>query len=134
MKINFKLTEGKESYINRHYSGDDDIMVGLFTTEMSAREACALHYEVLGEGWNVGDFVNGKEVESISFRIDHQDDHFNRSDVAERGENESYVEYINRIAEYFFYTACICRRFRNTLNDIMVFDDEINGATPVSTR
>jgi len=123
-----RLSKEKREYIERHYIGDDDILVGLPSSEGKANEMCEAKLAELrqnGLGWNVGDVVGEYTVESVSFRIDYQDDSIGR---IKQNKGETYIDYLRRAGKYGFYTACVCRRYKNWMNEHpYVYDDDISG-------
>lgn len=124
------LTKEKRDYIETHYMGENDKFVGIFETEEEAYDAARKMMSELQAkgGWDKGEIVEGKEVEFVSIRVDHQDDSFNRG-LKKEGLN--YVERIKVAAPYFFYVCSIARRFVNPLNNIPpMVDDDINGWVP----
>lgn len=112
-----------------HYESENDIFLGLYSSENKAHKVCQKHLETLGEGWKKGDLVNGNKVEFISFRIDSVSTEKSRK--LTQSINETYVDFLKRVAKETKYTACICRRFVNEMNSIRIVDCEVNGATKV---
>ena len=127
------LTPSMREFINQYYNNENDFLVGLFPcTEDGYYEAHRVAREKLKElqkqgGWEKDEKVNDREIEYISIRCDHCDDSKGRVNT----EGMEYMEKINACAPYFFYVCSIARRFKNPLNGVYTYDDEINGATPI---
>lgn len=136
--------KSKIDFIRHHYQSDNDVLFGVIEdTKRGRKEA----YDIINKfiqlnktEWTKGSVINGREVDCISPRIDQYYD-FYMPDYLKQLQAPNVWETIEQMeqrtgkkcygSKKHFITVCICRRFKNPLNGLYVYDDEINGATPI---
>lgn len=124
----FKV-KSKIDYLKKHYSGENDILFGVIPdTEEGRYEAHRIINDFLNNqksGWEKGELVNGKEIEFISHRVDQIQD-WNMPDYL-RQIKPNVWETIEQMeertgekcsgSEKYYLTVCVCRRFKNPMNE-----------------
>lgn len=138
----------KIEYILKHYSGENDILFGVLPdTEEGRNEAHStinnfLHHQK-NKGWSKGEILKGREIEFISTRIDQIQDWYmpdNLRQIKAPDVWETIEQMEERMGEKcsgskkYYITVCVCRRFKNRLNDLPpMIDDEVQGLVPTNS-
>lgn len=137
-------SKSKIDFLKKHYSGKNDIFFGVLPdTEDGRHEAHKIINEFLQNqksGWKVGEVVDGKEIDLITHRVDQVQD-WEMPDYLRQIEAPNVWETIEQMEERtgkkcsgsgkYYITVCVCRRFRNPLNNVpSMIDDEDEGWIP----